>query len=101
MTQSIMSMTSLSNMTVLMVPLEVWSQLLAMMAKPIVWMPVPFDETGPSQGGGEGIIESEDSIHRNLGLNPIFVAPFLHIPPYSLYRNQVTSKNKPSTASAG
>jgi hypothetical protein len=40
----------------------------AVMAVLMACMPAPFDWAGPSQGGREGILESEENnLHRNLG----------------------------------
>ncbi len=79
----------LSNMTILLSLPVPGGVLVAMMAMPLTWMPAPFDGAGPSQGGREGIDETEEkNLHRNLGSIPIVLTPFLRIPPYSWYRNQ-------------
>ncbi len=58
------------------------------MAVPLTQMSALFDGAGPSQGGREGIDESEEkNLHCNLGSIPIVLTPFLQIPPYSWYRN--------------
>jgi hypothetical protein len=59
------------------------------MAVSMAWMPVPIDGAGPSQGGREGIIESEENnLHCNLRSTPIVLTPFLRIPPSDWYGNR-------------
>jgi hypothetical protein len=53
----------------------------AVMAVPMAQMPAPFGGAGPSQGGREGIVESEEkNLHCNLGSLSIVLTPFLQIP---------------------
>jgi hypothetical protein len=77
-----------SNTTILLLPLASGCVPAAVMAVPLTRMPVPFDGAGPSQGGREGINESEEkNLHHHLGLIPIVLTLFLRIPPYSWLRN--------------
>jgi hypothetical protein len=77
-----------SNTTILLLPPVPGCVPAAVMAVPLTRMPAPFDGAGPSQGGREGIDESEEkNLHRDLGSIPIVLTPFLWIPLYSWYRN--------------
>ncbi len=79
---TVVSMVSLGNTTTLRLPLAPGGMQVAVMTVPMARMPTPFNGVRPSQGGGKGIVKSEENdFHCNLGSILIMVTPFLQIPP--------------------
>jgi hypothetical protein len=82
-------MLSLSNAMISLLPSVPGGMPAAVIAVLMVWMPAPFDGTGPSQGGRDGIFElEENNVDCNRGSIHIVLTPFLWNQPSDWYGNQ-------------